>query len=146
MVDSGHEKDLRPADPAGTGETTSHDEPLDVDNEEKDYIEVATYREPSSHDEKELQPGMDRARSYATTASAVTRAVSRADMPRQKKPWYKKVNPLKWGGVPEVPETRGVSREYNAPFLSMVYFQWVAPMMSVCLSRPIYFTMYTKGK
>ncbi|TVY33255.1 Multidrug resistance protein [Lachnellula subtilissima] len=137
MADSGHEKELRSADPAGAGETTNHDEPLDVDNEEKDYVEVATYREPSSHDEKELQPGMDRARSYATTGSAVIRAVSPVDMPRQKKPWYKKVNPLKWGGVPPVPETRGVSREYNAPFLSMVYFQWVAPMMSVGYKRQL---------
>ncbi|TVY43469.1 Multidrug resistance protein, partial [Lachnellula occidentalis] len=136
MADSGYEKGLTPADPAGAVETTNHDEPLDIDNEEKDYIEVASHRD-SSHDEKGLQPGMDRGKSYATTASAATGTGSHVDMPRQKKPWYKKVNPLKWGGIPPVPETRGVSREYTASFLSMVYFQWVAPIMSVGYKRQL---------
>ena len=141
MADSGHEKDLTPADPAGAGETTNHDEPLDIDNEEKDYIEVSAHRDPSSHgssqkgyDEKGLPPGMGRAKSYATTTSAVTRTDSHVDAPPKKKPWYRKVNPLRWGKIPPVPETRGVSREYNASFFSLVYFQWMAPIMSVRLS------------
>ncbi|KIN03816.1 hypothetical protein OIDMADRAFT_193722 [Oidiodendron maius Zn] len=49
-------------------------------------------------------------------------------LPKQK-PWYKNPNPLRWGKIPPVPEVRTMSREYNAPFLSLVYFQWIAPIM-----------------
>jgi hypothetical protein len=137
MADTGLEKDLEPRDPAGAVLPTSNAEPLDVDNEEKDMIEISAHGDSSSHgssekdfDEKEKRPAIDRSKSYATTTS-VARTDSNVDAPPQKKGWYKNLNPLKWGGVPPVPETRGVCREYNAPFLSLVYFQWIAPLMSV---------------
>lgn len=49
----------------------------------------------------------------------------------KKKKWYKRLNPLKWGEKPPVPEERTVSREYGASFLSMLTFQWMAPIMRV---------------
>ncbi|TVY81597.1 Multidrug resistance protein fer6, partial [Lachnellula suecica] len=145
MADPAHDKELQPAlaaDPAGAVENTNQDEPLDVDNEEKDIIEGTAHGQSSSHgsepdyDEKG-RPTIDRTKSYATTASAVTRTDSHINAPPIKKPWYKNVNPLKWGKLPPVPETRGVSREYHASFLSLVYFQWVAPLMSVGYKRPL---------
>jgi len=142
MADTGLEKDLTPRDPAGAVLSTANDEPLDVDNEEKDFIEISAHRPSSSHgssekdlDDSEKRPAIDRSKSYATTASAVTRTDSNVDAPPKKKRWYKNLNPLKWGGVPPVPEARGASREYNAPFLSLVYFQWIAPIMSVRAPR-----------
>lgn len=48
-----------------------------------------------------------------------------------KKKWYRKINPLKWGPKPPVPETRLPSREYSAGFFSRVTFQWMAPLMTV---------------
>jgi ATP-binding cassette subfamily C (CFTR/MRP) protein 1 len=52
-----------------------------------------------------------------------------------KKKWYKKMNPLKWGEKPPVPETRLPSREYSAGFFSRLTFQWMAPLMTVCTVR-----------
>jgi hypothetical protein len=137
------EQEYRPADPAGAVENTNHDEPQDVDGYEKDYIEITAHGEPSSQtgsdagpNDSDKRPAIDRTRSYATNTSAVTRTDSHVDEPVKKQPWYRKINPLRWGGIPPVPETRKVSREYNAPFLSLVYFQWMAPLMSASLPPP----------
>lgn len=143
MADSNHGKDLTPADPAGAVEDTIHAEPLDSDNEEKDYIEKAAQADSPSHEGSERNfnekegPGLAPTKSYATSASAVTRTDSRANAPAKKKPWYKKINPLRWGKIPEVPETRGISKEYYAPFLSLVYFQWMQSLMTVGYKRPL---------
>ncbi|KAJ4344427.1 ATP-binding cassette transporter yor1 [Didymosphaeria variabile] len=53
------------------------------------------------------------------------------------KKWYKKINPLKWGKKPRVPETRLPSREYSAGFFSRLTFQWMAPLMTVGYKRPL---------
>ena len=145
MADPGQEKEFGSANPVGAAATTNHDEPLDVDAKEEDYINITTHGEPSSHtssetgdekdseNENEKRPNIDRTKTYATTTSSVTRTDSHFDEQVEKKPWYKQVNPLKWGSTPPVPETRKVSREYHASFLSLVYFQWMAPIMSVSL-------------
>lgn len=119
---------------------TDSDEPFDVEGEEKDFIESTSpggesARHSLSEKEyvEEKRPQLQQTKSYATANSVTTRAESNVVQP--KKPWYKNLNPLRWGGIPPVPETRKVSREYNAPFLSLVYFQWMAPMMSVSASR-----------
>lgn len=144
MADRSQEKDeYGAADLASAAETTNNDEPLDVDGEEKDYIEATSHGQSSSHsgsengnNEKEDRPGLEHTKSYATTTSVITRTESQPDEPTKRKPWYKKYNPLRWGKIPPVPESRKVSREYNAPFLSLVYFQWMAPLMSVSASLP----------
>lgn len=48
-----------------------------------------------------------------------------------KKPWYKKTNPLRWGGIPPVPEEKIVSREGMAGFWSKLTFNWMTPLMTV---------------
>jgi ATP-binding cassette, subfamily C (CFTR/MRP), member 1 len=144
MADPGQEKEFGSANPIRAAATTNHGEPLDVDGKE-DYINITTHGEPSSHassergdekdseKEKEKRPNIDRTKSYATTTSAVTRTDSHVGEQVEKKPWYKQVNPLRWGSTPPVPETRKVSREYHASFLSLVYFQWMSPIMNVSL-------------
>jgi len=52
----------------------------------------------------------------------------------QVKPWYKTPNPLRWGGVPPIPDERIVSPEYKAGFLSQLTFAWITPMMVVSLA------------
>jgi ATP-binding cassette subfamily C (CFTR/MRP) protein 1 len=141
MADPGQEKDeYAAADMAAAENTTNAAEPLDDTGEDKDYIKVTSHGDPSSHgssekgsEENEKRRDFHRSKSYATNTSEVTRTESHVDEPPKKKPWYKNLNPLKWGKVPPVPETRQVSREYNAPFLSIIYFQWMAPLMSVSL-------------
>ncbi|PVI00243.1 hypothetical protein DM02DRAFT_527341 [Periconia macrospinosa] len=54
-----------------------------------------------------------------------------------RKKWYKRVNPLKWGKKPPIPEKREVSAEYRAGFLSRLTFQWMAPLMVVGYKRPL---------
>jgi hypothetical protein len=68
-------------------------------------------------------------RSYATDASVATSAA----VQRAAKPWYKKVNPMRWGSIPEVPKERIVSREYDAGIFSKLTFQWMTPLMTVSL-------------
>ncbi|PMD34604.1 ABC multidrug transporter-like protein [Hyaloscypha variabilis F] len=138
------ERDLAPADPTAESVDPAHDEPLDGDGDEKDFIEIATHGQSSSRTASEdrsrgddKRPAFDRTKSYATTTSAVTRTDSHVDDPAQKRSWLGKLNPLRWGGIPPVPETRKVCREYNAPFLSLVYFQWVAPLMTVGYKRQL---------
>lgn len=146
MSDPSQEKEYgtgtRTSDPVAFSNAAAIDEPLDVDGEEKDFAESTTPAGASSEhslsekehiekdEEEEKSPDLKQTKSYATTNSAVTGAESKIEDPR--KPWYKQYNPLRWGKIPPVPESRKVCREYNAPFLSLVYFQWVAPLMSVC--------------
>jgi hypothetical protein len=51
----------------------------------------------------------------------------------QTKPWYRTPNPLRWGGIPPIPDERIVSPEYKAGFLSQLTFSWITPMMVVSL-------------
>ena len=143
MADIGQQEDeYDAADMAAAANTTNAAEPVDADGGKDDIAVTANGEAASlggsdtnSHG-KERSPEFHRMKSYATTTSAVTRTDSHVDTPAAKKPWYKNLNPLRWGRIPPVPETRSVSREYTAPFLSLVYFQWMAPLMSVsCLQR-----------
>lgn len=125
------------ADPSAAFQDPNSPEPVDVDGEEKDDIEVP-HHSPLRHDDSrsvsnsnEKKPPIDRAISYATNAS-----VPESHIEETKKAWYKQINPLRWGEIPPVPEKRVVSREYNASFLSLVYFQWIAPLMQVSEPSP----------
>ena len=136
MTTPGPEKAYGPTDPIAASNATETDEPLDVDGKEKDLIDSSpgdtsshSGSEEEEHTGEEKRADLQQTRSYATTTSAVTRTESNVEQPNKR--WYKKLNPLRWGGIPPVPETRQVSREYNAPFLSLVYFQWMAPLMTV---------------
>lgn len=153
-----HEKQFAPSDPAAALEDTTHDEPrdedgsdreylerhgelsthdnsIDVKDQEKEYMDISRPDNVNSHSSQgeidhEKRPEMKQVQSYATSNSAVTRTDSHVYQP-VKKAWYKKINPLRWGAVPPVPENRTPSKEYTASFLSLVYFQWMAPIMSV---------------
>ncbi|KAH8809406.1 ABC multidrug transporter-like protein [Xylogone sp. PMI_703] len=92
-------------------------------------------KDPEKDAEQAKTANLELTRSYAT--SALTRTDSHVDVAAQKKPWYKNPNPLRWGKIPPVPEQRGVSREYQASFLSMVYFQWISPIMTTGYKRPL---------
>ncbi|KAL2813648.1 P-loop containing nucleoside triphosphate hydrolase protein [Aspergillus cavernicola] len=53
--------------------------------------------------------------------------------------WYRRltINPLRLQRIPPVPDHRSPSKEYGASFLSLVYFQWMAPLMKVGYLRPL---------
>lgn len=62
---------------------------------------------------------------------------SHAGQPPRERTWKEKLNPLKRKNPPPVPEERVVTREYQAGFFSALYFQWIAPLMSVGYQRPL---------
>ncbi|RFU34609.1 hypothetical protein B7463_g1692, partial [Scytalidium lignicola] len=141
MSNAGQEKEVQSISSSGAIQSSSHEEPFGVDSE-KQSKDVSSDSDSSHHGddpEKEVEddksPNLEQTKSYAT--SALTRTDSHVEVPAQKRPWYKNLSPLRWGKIPPVPEQRGVSREYTASFLSMVYFQWMAPIMSTGYKRSL---------
>lgn len=160
-----HEKEFATSDPAAALEDTTHEEPrdedgsdreylethgelsthqnsLDVGNREKEFMKISSPGGVDSHSSEgdfdhEKRPDIKRIQSYATSNSAVTRTDSNVDHPVVTKAWYKKINPLKWGSVPPVPETRTPSKEYTASLFSLIYFQWMAPIMDAGYRRQL---------
>ncbi|RDL41304.1 p-loop containing nucleoside triphosphate hydrolase [Venustampulla echinocandica] len=150
MAHSAPEKASAPPDPAaGVVENAapSGDHAVAIDNDEKGYVETTADQDPSrlgksdagvaDNEEKASEHAIQPTKSYATNTSGVTRTDSHVDRPVEPKPWYKQLNPLRWGGIPPVPQQRTMSREYTAGFFSLVYFQWVAPLMVVGYKRPL---------
>ncbi|XWX00119.1 hypothetical protein V2A60_008136 [Cordyceps javanica] len=58
--------------------------------------------------------------------------------PQEKKTWKQKLNPLRWGGVPEIPQERIISREYGASIFSQVFFNWMTPLMTTGYKRQLH--------
>ena len=75
----------------------------------------------------------------STALSQITSNESRAAATTPVKPWYKRLNPLKWGKKPPVPKERTVSPEYSAGFFSKLMFQWMGPIMTTGYRRPLEF-------
>ncbi|KAL5615528.1 uncharacterized protein BROUX77_001365 [Berkeleyomyces rouxiae] len=72
------------------------------------------------------------------TASAVaTQTTSSRPLTLERKPWFKRLNPLKMGTTPSVPDSRSPSPESSASWLSLVLFHWMTPMMSVGYKRSL---------
>ncbi len=78
---------------------------------------------------------LSRLQSSVTDASEPADDKSWKEEPQRKK-WYKRLNPLRWGPTPPVPKERRVSREKDAGFFSLLTFQWMAPLMNVSV-RPV---------
>ncbi|KAG8405028.1 ATP-binding cassette transporter yor1 [Metarhizium acridum] len=110
-----------------------HDAPSDPsDSDEKhddDTDDIAQAASPNR---------LDVTKSVATDVSDATGAPSTGQPPPAKaKPWYRQINPLRWGGVPPVPKERIVSREYTAGFFSKLTFQWMTPLMTTGYKRQL---------
>jgi ATP-binding cassette subfamily C (CFTR/MRP) protein 1 len=99
------------------------------DAEDEASTSAAAGKLPSAADLEDLT----RTKSHATDASVASHVEDLNEQYRQR-PWYRKLNPLRWGGIAPIPEERTVSREYKASFLSKMTFQWMAPLMTVSFS------------
>jgi ATP-binding cassette subfamily C (CFTR/MRP) protein 1 len=74
-----------------------------------------------------------------TKEKSVASSASRSDAvqaPRERT-LKEKLNPFKRKNLPPVPAERVVTRECQAGFFSALYFQWIAPLMSVGYQRPL---------
>lgn len=137
MTAHGQEKDDLPLqDPAVAGNSPEQDDiddqPLDVDGKEKEYLAISSTDSLSEKESTQKRAKLEQIKSYATSNSAFSQAVEEPPT----KGRHQNLNPLKWGKIPPVPEEREVCREYNAGFFSLVYFQWIAPLMSVRSATP----------
>ncbi|KFA61277.1 hypothetical protein S40285_05521 [Stachybotrys chlorohalonatus IBT 40285] len=82
------------------------------------------------------RPALNTIKSYATGTSAATRTSTLGVT--EQRPWYRNLNPLKWGDAPPLPEERMVSREYNAGFFSKLTFEWMSPLMTTGYKRQLH--------
>ena len=140
MADDGHqEQEYASTDPVGAANATHESE--DVATEPKEtYAGSSGDSDTSLGQEKQekegLRPDVTRTLTTTTTRSSFTVESTTAE-PIGKKPWYKRLNPLKRSTRLPVPKQRIVSREYGASFFSLLTFQWMAPLMSKGYQRPL---------
>jgi len=75
----------------------------------------------------------------ATTEKGATSSATPGDeiQAARERTLKEKLNPFKKRNIPPVPSEREVTREYQAGFFSSLYFQWIAPLMSVGYQRPL---------
>lgn len=117
----------------------------DHDHSESDSLEKEKFGKgedegiDDEYDDNKNRHEIRRMQSYATTASATTQATSHHPTPYgdSKPSWRRKVNPLRWGTPPPVPEEREVSREYQANFFSKLFFSWQGSLMRTGYKRPL---------
>ena len=128
------EKEYGSTDPVAAAHETTEPEP--VATEPLKYVESDSDRSVSDQEKVHGRPDVARTLTATTTTSTLT-AASFTNQSRKKKPWYKRLNPLKKSVKPPVPKQRIISREYTASFLSRLTFQWMAPLMSTGYQRPL---------
>lgn len=132
MAESGkQEKEYASTDPVGAVNQTNSAEP--VATEPLQYVGSESDLSSSHQQEKEHQSDVHR----TVTATTTTSTLSVESQPKEKKAWYKRLNPLKKSIKPPIPKERSVSREYGASFLSLLTFQWMAPLMSTGYQRTL---------
>ena len=131
MAGSGHqEKEYGSTDPVGAAHDTHTSEPVATEPLEA----VVSDSDSTSSDPKNKDhPIASRTLSTTTTTSTQTPDPESG----AKKPWYKSLNPLKSRTKPPIPKERIVSREHGASFLSLLTFQWMAPLMRIGYQRPL---------
>lgn len=81
-------------------------------------------------DEEKLQAA-DSSRSASGDEAKASDMTLQPPVPKKK--WRQRMNPLRWQTPPPVPDERTPSREYGASFLSIITFQWMSPLMRVCV-------------
>ncbi len=136
MVEHVEEKEFKSSDPIGSSPNdTRTTEPVNTEP-----LQYVVSDSDSSTSEKEKQPRRNLGRTITerTTSTAAPSTFSSsgdgtrcADEKREKKAWYKRLNPLKRSQKPPVPKDREVSKEYGASFFSILTFQWMSPLMRV---------------
>lgn len=139
------EKELKVPDPMAAAvepdteeppenQSMSDESPLPEKKDEAgDEIEEA---DDDEEGEESGRPNLALTKSYATDTSAATAAVD-FNEEYSKRPWYRKLNPLRWGGIRPIPEESIVCREYKAGFFSQLIFNWMTPFMTTGYKRQL---------
>ena len=135
MAETGkQEAEYASTDPVGASHGTTTSEPVATDPLQ--YMGSDSELSSSDQEKKETRPDVNRTLTTTTTTSSFT-VESGSTEPQKKKSWYQRLNPLKRSIEPPVPNERQISREHGASFLSLLTFQWMAPLMSTGYQRPL---------
>lgn len=135
MADPGEEKEIQSSKAVTNSNAISIQSTSDSGSErrnaahlnEKHGDDIERIDSRSDQEDDTPKEPLAATKSYATDASVTTSAA----VQYAEKSWYKKLNPMRWGPIPEVPKERIVSREYQAGFFSKLTFQWMNPLMTV---------------
>lgn len=137
------DKELQPSDtqaaplaPTNFERSGESDEDQIKESEEKRSAERRQSEEFNEKNESRLAD-LEEVNTGASEAQTISRATSGPKDP-PKKSWHKKMNPLRWGSPPPVPEKSVKSREHEAGFLSKLTFQWMSPLMHVSRIFPCF--------
>jgi ATP-binding cassette subfamily C (CFTR/MRP) protein 1 len=107
---------------------------------EKEVTEEAESSSNGDDVSKEKRLRVQRTESNWTQGTGTSYASSvqqdQGPAPR-KQTWGEKLNPLKSRYPPPVPSERIPSREHQAGFFSVLYFQWINPLMIAGYQRPL---------
>lgn len=110
---------------------------LSRQDEPTQYLEVPEQPRGLARNKSEDSARLRKIESTATSATEASTAAVQPKTSERKKSWHHRLNPLRRGPPPPIPEERGVCREYNAGFLSLLTFQWMNPLMKTGYKRPI---------
>lgn len=138
MADPGEEKEIQTPKAVAEShaisiQSASESRGIDSDSEKAAHVsekhddEIGRVESRSDQEDDAPKEPLATTKSHATDASVVVNAAAEYAA----KPWYKKLNPMRWGGIPEIPKERIVSREYQAGFFSRLTFYWMNPLMTV---------------
>lgn len=100
-----------------------------------DDLEKLAIGSSSMEGDEEKRAELNRMRTNATNTSVTTAATIHPHV--EPKPWYKQPNPLRWGKIEPIPETRRPSPEYNAGFFNSLFFSWMGPLMTTGYKRQL---------
>ncbi len=129
------ERDFGLVDPQAKGQQpTANNEPefapIKAGQSEKDIEKVLTANEINGS-----KVGLSHVQTSTSAWTENSDAESAA--PSSVKKRKRKLNPLKWGPKPPVPEERTVCPEYGASIFARLTFQWMHPLMAVGYKRPL---------
>ncbi|KKP01333.1 ABC transporter [Trichoderma harzianum] len=144
MADPGEEKDMQTPKAVAEShaisiQSASESRGNDSDSEKAAHVrekhddEIGRVESRSDQEDDAPKEPLATTKSHATDASVVVNAAAEYAA----KPWYKKLNPMRWGGIPEIPKERIVSREYQAGFFSRLTFYWMNPLMTTGYKRQL---------
>lgn len=133
-----NEKELERA----LGQPAGQEKELHAVDQPRQYLEVPVDPRKAgrrSSEQNNLEKVASSATSIRTNASELTEVTTTPTKPAEpeKKPWHKRLNPLRRGAPPPIPEERTVSREHGANFLSLLTFQWINPLMTTGYKRTV---------
>lgn len=115
---------LPPAEPPSPHDASSSG---DTEKLEEDQLRRSESEVEKAEEDADRRNDLNRMRSTAT-ATSVASTTPTGRLPEQK-PWYKQPNPLRWGKIPPVSQEKEVCPEHKAGFFSLLFFQWIAPLM-----------------